>query len=164
MNKYEIRIIPKTDADGDLYWTAYFPNVDGCVGGGVTAEEAITEAQENLEIFLKYLKDNDEDIPPEYSEPKYSGKLPFRTTKTNHRKLAELAEREDTSINAILNSAVDQYLGMKQYDYGLNDKIAGLQEVAEKSLALQVYNTEFLASTKEMWSAISNIKIPIRKW
>ena len=163
MNKYEIRVIPKTDADGDIYWTAYFPDVDGCVGGGETAEEAITEAQENLEIFLKFLTDNDEDVPPEYIEPKYSGKLPFRTTKTNHRKLAELAEKEDTSINTLLNSAVDQFLGLKQYDYGIEDKIARLQDIAEKSLALQAINTAIFSLSKEMWSTISQIKFPVRK-
>lgn len=163
MNKYEIRVVPKTDADGDMYWTAYFPNVEGCVGGGATAEEAICEAQENLEVFLQYLKDNDEDIPPEYVEPQYSGKLPFRTTKTNHKKLAELAEREGVSINAVLNSAVDQYLGMKQYDYGIEDKITKLQDCAESSLRLQVINASKIYSSKEMWNVIQNIRIPIRE-
>lgn len=163
MNKYEIRVIPKTDADGDLYWTAFFPDVEGCVGGGETAEEAIKEAQENLEIFLQYLIDNEEDIPSEYEEPKYSGKLPFRTTKSNHRKLAELAEKEDISINAILNSAVDQYLGMKQYDYGLDDKITRLQELAERNYRMQVYSTSILDSSKEIWTTLQNIKFPIRK-
>ena len=163
MNKYEIRVIPKTDADGDIYWTAYFPDVEGCIGGGATAEEAICEAQENLEVYLQYLKNNDEDIPPEYIEPKFSGKLPFRTTKTNHKKLADIAEREGVSINADLNSAVDQYLGMKQYDYGIDDKITRLQEVAERSLVLQEFNTSILTLSKEMWNAVPHIKIPIRK-
>ena len=55
MNKYEMRVIPNTDSDGKIYWTAYFPAVKGCVGGGDTIEEAVNEANENLEIFLSYL-------------------------------------------------------------------------------------------------------------
>ena len=56
MNKYEIRVIPKEDVEGKTYWTAFYPAIEGCVGGGETAEEAIREAEENLEFFLEYLK------------------------------------------------------------------------------------------------------------
>lgn len=57
MNNYEIRVIPKVDASGKTYWTAFYPAVEGCVGGGDTVEEAIKEAEENLDIFLEYLKE-----------------------------------------------------------------------------------------------------------
>lgn len=56
MKNYEIRVIPKMDASGKTYWTASYPAVSGVVGGGDTAEEAIKEAEENLEVFLDYLK------------------------------------------------------------------------------------------------------------
>ena len=39
MNKYEIRVIPKEDVEGKTYWTAFYPAIEGCVGGGETAEE-----------------------------------------------------------------------------------------------------------------------------
>ena len=57
MKHYEIRVIPKVDASGKNYWTAFQPAVEGCVGGGDTVEEAIKEAEENLGIFLEYLKE-----------------------------------------------------------------------------------------------------------
>lgn len=53
---YEMQLISKIDSGGDIYWTAYFPALDGVVGGGKTKEEAIQEANENLEIYLEYLK------------------------------------------------------------------------------------------------------------
>ena len=62
MNNYEIRIIPKL-ADDSVYWTAYFPSIPDCVGGGDTAEEALIEAQENLKIYLEFLKDENREIP-----------------------------------------------------------------------------------------------------
>ena len=45
------------DASGKTYWTAFYPAVEGCVGGGDTVEETIKEAEENLDIFLEYLKE-----------------------------------------------------------------------------------------------------------
>ena len=48
MNNYEIRVIPKVDASGKTYWTAFYPAVEGCVGGGDTVEEATKEAEEKI--------------------------------------------------------------------------------------------------------------------
>ena len=54
MKFYDIRVIPKVDASGKTYWTAFCPDVEGCVGGGDTVEEAIKEVKENLKVFFKY--------------------------------------------------------------------------------------------------------------
>lgn len=52
MTNYEIKTISKLDVDGNIYWTAFFPKIDGVVGGGNTEAEAIMEAKENLKIYL----------------------------------------------------------------------------------------------------------------
>ena len=52
MRKYEIKIVPNVDVEGKTYWKAFFPAIEGCVGGGNTAEEAVNEAQENLEVYF----------------------------------------------------------------------------------------------------------------
>lgn len=52
MKNYEIKTISKLDADGNIYWTAFFPKIDGVVGGGNNEQEAINEAKENLKIYL----------------------------------------------------------------------------------------------------------------
>ena len=70
MDKYEIRVIPNQDNDGETYWTAFFPAVEGCVGGGSTAEEAIKEANENLAVFLKYLLSEHRELSKECPEMK----------------------------------------------------------------------------------------------
>ena len=49
--EYEIKTISKLDTDGNIYWTALFPKIDGVVGGD-TEVDAIKEAQENLKIYL----------------------------------------------------------------------------------------------------------------
>lgn len=57
MENYEIRVFPKLADDGSTYWTACYPSVPGCVGGGDTLEKAISDAQENLSVYLEYLQE-----------------------------------------------------------------------------------------------------------
>ena len=109
---YEIKVIPKKDADGDTYWTASFPAVDGCIGGGKTPKEAIDEAYENLEVFLEYLESVNSQKPVEYEENSYSGRIALRIPKSKHKKLAEKSADEGVSINMLLNCAVEYYLGL----------------------------------------------------
>ena len=88
-------------------WMAEFPDVDGCVGGGDTPEEALKEALENLAFHLESLEELGLPMPAvsNYSSD-YSGKMQFRTSQTIHRRLAELSRREKVTINQIINEAV----------------------------------------------------------
>ena len=53
---YEVQLVTSINADGEIYWTAVYPELRNCVGGGSTAEEALREAAENLKIYLEYLE------------------------------------------------------------------------------------------------------------
>mgnify|MGYP002627596409 CR=1 FL=1 len=57
MENFEIIVFPKLADDGSTYLTACYPSVPGCVGGGDTPEEAISDAQENLNVYLEYLQE-----------------------------------------------------------------------------------------------------------
>ena len=52
----EIKVLSKLADDGSTYWTAYYPSIPECAGGGSTAEEAINEAKENLKVYLEFLE------------------------------------------------------------------------------------------------------------
>ncbi len=158
MANYEIRVIPKIDASGETYWTAYFPAVDGCVGGGSTEEEAIVEAKENLEIYLEYLESENLDIPDEYEDISYSGKIALRVSKSTHKKLAEKSVDEGISINMLINSAVEHYLGMSEYNCELDAKIRRIQSLTAYSLRLQQDN--FAINQQLLWNQ-SNEGFPI---
>lgn len=155
MLNYEIRVIPKLDDSGKTYWTAFFPAIPGCVGGGDNAEEAMREANENLELFLEYLEEERKSVPLPYEEPQYAGKIALRIPKSTHKKIAELAESEGVSINAILNSAIECYLGMKQFDYQIEKKISDLQEVATKTLQVQIYSATRQEELLSAWKGIT---------
>ena len=161
MKNYEIKVIPKKDINGRIYWTALFPCIEGCVGGGETPEEAIVEAQENLEIYLEYLKEEKCPLPNEYIENNCNGKIALRVGKTTHHKLLQLAEDEGISLNSIINNAIEYYLGKKSYDIEFNEKIEQIKELSESSNNLQKVN--FLSNQAivgELWKR--NIKYRMR--
>lgn len=149
MANYEIRVIPKVDASGATYWTASFPAVDGCVGGGSTAEEAIREAEENLQIYLEYLNSENIEIPDAYEETQYSGKIALRVAKSTHKKIAERSADEGVSINMLLNNAIEHYLGMSEYNCKLDAKIRSIQVLTMQSLRLQQDN--FIINQQLLW-------------
>ncbi len=154
MTNYEIRVIPQTDSEGKEYWTAFFPAVEGVVGGGDTPEEAIQEARENLSVFLEYLSEEGVESPEGYRQPSYSGKIALRVPKSVHRKLVEMAEEEGVSLNSCLNAAIDTYLGKCEFDYELNKKIEALCSVAQKRIQLQIAFSMYNATSQMPWTKL----------
>lgn len=140
MKNYEIRVIPKVDIAGKTYWTAFFPTIDACVGGGNSVEEAIKEAEENLEIYLEYLKKEKFSIPEEYKESACNGKIALRVARSTHAKLIQLAESENVSLNMLINNAIECFIGRKEYDIEFMQKLEKVKELSQESNDLQKFN------------------------
>lgn len=155
MKNYEIRVCPKVADDGSTYWTASYPSLPGCIGGGDTIEEAINEAKENLEVYLEFLEEEHKKIPEEDTKNEYSGKIALRISKSTHRRIAEISEIEGISINLLLNNAIENYIGLKSYDMNINQKIDSLKEIANTGLSLQKFNA---AVNQSVWKDITEIK------
>ncbi len=161
MYNYEMKVSPKIAEDGSTYWTVSFPSVPNCVGGGDTAEEAINEAKENLEFYLEYLREECKPIPAEdFKATEYSGKIALRISKSTHKRVAQLAESEGISTNALLNNAIENYIGLKTYDMNLNKKIDDLKAIADASLYLQNCNALF---NQKMWGKFSKENVLLSK-
>jgi antitoxin HicB len=96
---YKIEVTP--DEDGGF--NASIPDLKGCVAFGETIEEVyqvITGVKQNwIEIALEKGWQIPEPIPEEIKE--YSGRYVVRLPRYLHRKLAEIAETENTSLNQI---------------------------------------------------------------
>lgn len=156
MKNYEIRVIPKKDVEGNIYWTAFFPCVEECVGGGNSVEEAIAEAEENLDFYLEYLSNEKKSLPEEYQESTCNGKIALRVAKSTHEKLLNLSRDEGISLNSIICNAIEYYLGKKSYDIDFSKKIEQLQNVADENNSLQKVN---LVGMQGIYNKF-NIKIP----
>lgn len=113
MLKYNVQISQILTQDG-VEWIAKYPSVQGSIGGGSTPEEALVVLEENTIALLQLMVEDGQEIPG-FDEPdpekSYSGNILFRTTKSNHRNLQKLADKEEVSLNHLLNNAVSYYLG-----------------------------------------------------
>lgn len=124
-------------------WGVQFVDVPNVVGGGDTVEEAYYEALENLHVYFDYLKENNEEIPKPTKEPEYedySGKLVLRLSKNKHMEIAEIAEKEGISINALLNEMVSEGIQKRISKIAVKELVEELKQEyqEENNLALKL--------------------------
>jgi len=116
-------------------YTVTFPDLPGCVTEGGTLEEALLMAREALELHL-YGMEEDGDLipcptPPEnvhvpagaFVTPVEAWMSPVREEMANKavkktltlpKWLNDIAERENVNFSQILQSALKQYLGIRE--------------------------------------------------
>ena len=93
-------------------YSAYSPDVPGCVATGKTLSEARKHMEEALEFHIEGLKEEKMPIPKSnsnfyyYRDNKASGIINFRCTKSLQKKLMLLAEKENVSISHLVNDAL----------------------------------------------------------
>lgn len=87
------------DADPDGGYVITFPDLPGCMTQVESTNEIGPAAEEVRRLWITTEHEAGEDIPaPSYPE-EYSGKFNLRLPRSLHRRLAELAERENVSLN-----------------------------------------------------------------
>ena len=59
--KYPVQLIPDPDVGG---YTVVVPDLPGCISEGDTEEEALTNIQEAIELYVEYLIDQGRPVPP----------------------------------------------------------------------------------------------------
>lgn len=98
---YRMKVIPEEDGSG---YTVTIPDLKGCLAFGDSLEEALEMITEAKELWIETALENGWPIPePSVDEPKhYSGKFNVRLPRFLHRRLAELAESEGTSLNQLV--------------------------------------------------------------
>lgn len=111
LNNYLI-IIEKQENN----YSAYCPDVDGCVATGETPETARENFLEALEFHFEGLKEDGLPIPAPtstfaFTSEDCSGVLNVRTKKSTHLKLIKLAKRENVSVSHLVNDAIVKMYG-----------------------------------------------------
>ena len=93
-------------------YSAYSPDVPGCIATGKTASLARKNMEEALEFHIEGLKEEKMPIPKPssnfyyYGDSKTSGIINFRCTKSLQKRLMVLAEKENVSISHLVNDAL----------------------------------------------------------
>jgi len=85
-------------------YVAEIEDLPGCITEGDTLDEAFERIEDARRAWIEVAYEDGQDIPLPRIEQRYSGKFMTRTTKSLHRKLAELATREGVSLNHIVQS------------------------------------------------------------
>mgnify|MGYP001039333964 CR=1 FL=1 len=161
---YKIEIAPTEDGTG---FTARIPDLKGCIAYGETIEEAYEMVADVKQAWIEIALEEGWAIPePSEEEIKeYSGRFNVRLPRYLHRRLAETAEVEDTSLNqlvvALLSEGVERRRHLRRstqfvrlINYSSATQVALLEQVLARvwqkaSVSLQ-WNDELGANwTKE---------------
>jgi len=97
---YRLELIPDTEEGG---FTAFYPELPGCVTCGNTAESALANAIDAKRAWITAALEDGVKIavPEAVKDPldSYSGQFKLRMPRSLHRKLAEQSRLEGISMN-----------------------------------------------------------------
>ena len=105
---YDVIVRRLSDEEGGGY-LAYFPDIPGCQADGSTPEEAVMEAEDALDSWLKTAKEFGDRIPT--PKQNYSGQWRTRVPKTLHADLVRRAKYEGVSLNMLVASILSDSMG-----------------------------------------------------
>jgi predicted RNase H-like HicB family nuclease len=103
--KFEI----ERDEDNEFVGTV--PLLPGCVADGATLAEAATNLQVALEAWI--LARIESNLPVPEPQVEFSGRWVVRTTGRLHRKIAQLAQQENVSMNQLVNNILSEAVGSR---------------------------------------------------
>lgn len=110
MHRYSVRVA-WSEEDGTFI--ARCPEFRGVAADGPTYRRAIEELETVLGMAIEIFEEDGRPLPePEFETP-YSGNLSLRLGSDLHRRVAQRAEVEGTSINSLLQTAIAYYLGLR---------------------------------------------------
>ena len=95
----------------------------GCFSQGKTAEEAFSNLENAAMAWIESAMRQGQEIPSPSAHHGYTGKIALRLPKSIHRKAAQFAERDGTSLNQFLVSAIAARLGAEDLHARLIERL-----------------------------------------
>jgi antitoxin HicB len=110
--KYKIVVTPTEDSDGNGFLLE-IPELGrlSTYAWGETYDEAYAVLKEIQRDNIQDLIDKKLEVPEPAAEEGYSGRLNLRMPKTLHRRLAEIAREEETSLNSLIVNMLHENIG-----------------------------------------------------
>lgn len=106
----------------------------GCFAQGDNPNEAFNNLEVTARSWIEASLEQGLDIPPPALNQGYSGKISLRLPRSLHKRAAQYAERDATSLNQFLVSAIASRIGAEEFSSNLIEKI-------EKSICYVIYRT-----------------------
>ena len=105
-NRYEIDVVP--NEHGGYY--ARIPDFPTIFTGGQTPEEAISNAQDAIELMIEEYRARGQEVPRPLAS--FSGRFNVRVPRVLHRELTRSAEAQGVSLNAMINLLLTRATGL----------------------------------------------------
>lgn len=106
---YSRVLIPDGETGTFAAKIAEFP---GCFAQGDTPEEAYRNLEAAAESWIEEVLGMGQQVPEPAVNNQYSGRVALRLPKSLHRNAAQMAERDNTSLNQFLVSAIAEKVGV----------------------------------------------------
>ena len=100
------------EAEGGGYLIEY-PDLPGCRSDGETIQEAVANGRDAIRCWIETAKAHGDEIPAPGSSSGSSGRWVQRVPKSLHTRLAQRAEHEGVSLDALVISLLAEGLGRK---------------------------------------------------
>ena len=97
--------------DEDGRYAAEVLEFPGCFSSGDSAEEAMSNLDEAIEVWVGATLDEGAEVPPPMLHGEFSGRVTLRLLPSVHERAALLARLEGVSLNRLLSNAVSHYVG-----------------------------------------------------
>ena len=95
----------------------------GCFAQGGTPADAYANLEKAAESWIDVCISQGQEIPEPSSNVTYSGNLALRLPRSIHRRAATLANRDDTSLNTFIVSAISERVGADDFYRKMADRI-----------------------------------------
>jgi antitoxin HicB len=112
---YPFEIKPLTEDEGGGYLIS-FPDFNECISDGETPEEAIKNGFDALQETIDTLENMGFPIPQPFSGEKNNHNFVQRIPENLYQRLKVLAQKENTDINSLINSILEESLGHKEIE------------------------------------------------
>jgi antitoxin HicB len=100
--------------DEDQDWVARIQELEGCIAHGRDQAEALANLREVQEAWINLRLETGKPIPePDPEEELPSGKWLQRVPRTLHKKLIEVAKKEETSLNQLVTSMLAEAVAVR---------------------------------------------------
>jgi predicted RNase H-like HicB family nuclease len=153
------------DADGRGY-TAEVLEFPGCIAEGDTPQEAYANLEDTAKSWIETTLELGQDIPEPLTSQGFAGKIALRLPRSLHRRAMQMAERDGTSLNQFLLSAVSERVGATNLYALMMEQFA--QQTARVMVSIKTTNfaidqsvTQYIASSLQplfLPEFIANIK------
>jgi predicted RNase H-like HicB family nuclease len=110
--KLPYAVILQQDEDRD--WIARIKELSGCIAHGSTPVEALENIEDVKSVWIEDALEAGDSVPGPRSQAELpSGKRLQRVPRSLHKKLADLAEEEDVSLNQFVTSILAEAVGAR---------------------------------------------------